>query len=140
VFGAYAIIMRIIFLEKKTKITAAIWIMAAVLNLGLNLIFIPIIGILGAAITTLIAFTFAFVLTSFYSFKYFKFDIDFRFVSKSILSSVVMSLVIIRWNPIGLLNVLIVIGVCAVVYSVILLLLGGVEKEEIAFFRGLLSF
>jgi hypothetical protein len=29
------------------------------------------------------------------------------------------------------------VGVCAVVYSVILLLLKGVKKEEIAFFRGL---
>ena len=133
-FGAYAVIAQIIVLEKKTKITGTIWIMAAILNLGLNLIFIPYIGILGAAITTLLAFALAFILTSYYSSKYFTFDIDFGFILKSIFASLVMSLVIIKWNPVGTLNVLIVIGVCAVVYSVILLLLGGVKKEEIKFF------
>jgi len=136
-FGAYGVIMNMIVLEKKTKIVGTIWIIAAILNLGLNIVIVPYIGILGAAITTLLAFALAFILTSFYSFKYFKFDIDFEFILKSIFASVVMSLVIIKWNPIGLLNVLIVIGVCAVVYATILLLLKGVEKEEIKFFKGL---
>jgi O-antigen/teichoic acid export membrane protein len=136
-FGAYAVISHIIVLEKKTKIAGAIWVMAAILNLGLNLIFIPYIGILGAAITTLIAFTFAFILITRYSFKYFTFDIEFRFILKSIVASIIMSLVIVKWNPTGILNVLIVIGVCAVVYATILLLLCGIKKEEIEFFRGL---
>ena len=136
-FGAYAVISHIIVLEKKTKITGAIWVIAAILNLGLNIVFVPYIGILGAAITTLIAFAFAFILTSFYSFKYFTFDVDLRFVFKSIFASIAMSLVIIQWNPVGILNILIVIGICAVVYAVILLLLRGIKKEEITFFREL---
>ena len=136
-FGAYTVIMQIIILEKKTKITGAIWIMAAILNLGLNIVFVPYIGILGAAVTTLLAYTLAFILISHYSFKYFKFDIDFRFILKSIFASIVMSLVIIKWNPIGLLNVLIIMGVCAAIYTIILLLLKGVEKEEITFFKKL---
>jgi O-antigen/teichoic acid export membrane protein len=136
-FGTYAVISHIIVLKKKTKITGAIWVMAAILNLGLNIVFVPYIGILGAAITTLIAFALAFVLTTYYSFKYFTFDVDLRFVFKSIFASIAMSLVIIKWNPVGTLNVLIVIGVCAVIYSVILMLLKGVKKEEIKFFKEL---
>jgi O-antigen/teichoic acid export membrane protein len=136
-FGAGAVIVQIIVLEKKTKITGAIWIIAAILNLGLNLIFIPYMGILGAAITTLLAFALALILISFYSFKYIKFDFDFRFILKSIFASIVMSLVIIQWNPVGISNVLIVIGICAAVYATILLLLKGIKKEEIAFFREL---
>jgi O-antigen/teichoic acid export membrane protein len=136
-FGAYAVIAQILALEKKTKIAGAIWIIAATLNFGLNLIFVPYIGILGAAITTLIAFALAVILTTYYSFKCFTFAVDLRFISKSIFASIIMSLVIVKWNPAGILNVLIVIGVCAVVYGTILLLLGGIKKEEIAFFRGL---
>ena len=136
-FGVYAIIFQVIVLEKKTKIIGIIWIMAAILNLGLNLIFVPYIGILGAAITTLLAFTLAVILTSYYSSKYFTFDVDFRFILKSIFASLVMSLVIIKWNPTELLNVLIVIGVSAVVYAMILLLFRGVKKEEITFFKEL---
>jgi O-antigen/teichoic acid export membrane protein len=136
-FGAWGVIAQILGLKKKTKITGAIWVMAAILNLGLNLIFVPYMGILGAAITTLIAFTLAFVLTTYYSFKYLSFDIEFRFILKSIAASIIMSSVIVIWNPAGILNVLIVIGVCAVVYATVLLLLGGIKREEIVFFRGL---
>ena len=135
--GAYVVIAQIIVLEKKTKITGAIWVMAAILNLGLNLIFIPYIGILGAAITTLLAFTLAFILTAFYSFKYFTFDIDFSSIAKSVFASIVMSLVIIQWNPEGLSSMLIVIGICAVAYAAVLLLLKGIKKEEITFFKEL---
>ena len=136
-FGAYAVIAQILGLKKKTKIAGAIWIMAAILNLGLNLIFVPYIGILGAAITTLIAFALAFILITYYSFKCFTFAVDLRFISKSIFASVIMSLVIVKWAPTGILNVLIIVGVCAVVYATILLLLGGIKKEEIVFFRDL---
>lgn len=135
--GASAIISHIIVLVKKTKIIGSIWIIAAIINLGLNFVVIPYIGIMGAAITTFIAYFLASVLIIYYSFKYFRFDIDFRFILKSILASVAMSFVIIKWSPVGSLNVLLVIGTCAVVYAAILLLLGGVKKEEIKFFRGL---
>ena len=137
--GAYAIFLQVMVLKKKTKIVGAIWIVAAILNLGLNLIFVPYIGILGAAITMLLAFILAFILVTYHSFKYLRFDIDLNFILKSVFASIVMSLVIIKWNPIELLNVLIVIGVCAVVYAMILLLLKGVKKEEIMFFRGLFN-
>ena len=135
--GVYSVIAQIIVLVKKTKIIGAIWIIAAVMNLGLNFVFIPYFGILGAAGTTLIAYTFAFIFTTYYSFEYFKFYIDFRFILKSIFASVIMSLVIIKWSPVGILDVLIVIGTCAVVYAAILLLLKGVKKEEIEFFKKL---
>ena len=136
-YGAYSIIFHIFILVKKTKIVGIIWMIAAVMNLGLNFVFIPYFGILGAAITTLIAYALAFVLTAYYSFKYFKFDVDLRFILKSVFASVIMSLVIIKWSPVGTLNVLIVVGVCAAVYAAILFLLKGFTIEEIKFFREL---
>ena len=138
--GMRAVIGQTFVLEKKTKISGTIWVVAAVLNLGLNLIFVPYIGILGAAITTLLAFALGLILATYYSFKYLKFNIDFRFILKSIFASIVMSLVIIKWSPVGISNILIEIGVCAVVYAAVLLLLKGVIKEEIAFFKELFEF
>jgi len=138
IYGAYGVIGELFSLVKKTRISGAIWIIVAIVNLGLNFIFIPYLGILGAAITTLIAYTLAFVLTAYYSFKYFKFDVDIRFILKSIFASVVISLVIIKWNPMGMLNVLIIIGICATIYAAILWLLKGFTIEEVKFFRELL--
>jgi len=136
-FGIYAVIAQGLYLAKRTDIGGKLWTIAAILNLGLNFVFIPRMGIIGAAITTLIAFTFVFIFATYYSFKYLTFDIDFKSIWKSLLASVIMSLVIIKGSPMGLLNTLIEIGSCAAVYSLILLLLKGFKKEEIAFLKGL---
>ena len=137
-YGVRSIIAQIIVLVKKTKITGSIWLMAGIMNLGLNLIFVPYFGIVGAAFTTFMSYAFTLVLTIHYSFKYLKFNIDFHFILKSIFASIIMSLVIIKYNPIGALNIQITIGICAIVYFVILLLLRGIKKEEVKFFRQLL--
>ncbi|NYT09581.1 MAG: oligosaccharide flippase family protein, partial [Methanosarcinales archaeon] len=134
-FGASVIINHVIVLMKKTTITGSIYILAAILNIGLNLILIPYIGIIGAAAATLVAYLSIFVLGIYYSLKYLKFNIEIQFIFKSIFASIVMSLVILRWNPVGLQSVLATIGVCAAVYGVVLLLLKGITRDEIAFFR-----
>lgn len=137
-FGCYVIIAQILALEKRTSIGGAIWSISAILNLGLNMIFVPYFGILGAAITTLIAFTFAFILITYCSFKCLTFDIEFKFILKSIVASIVMSSVIVKWSPAGISNVLITIVICIAIYASILLLMGGIKKDEFKFFGSLL--
>lgn len=133
--GAYRIIAQVIVLVKKTKIIGTVWILAAGINFGLNLVFIPYFGIVGAAVTTLVAYLFAFAFTMYYSRKYFKFDFDLKFILKSVFAAVVMSLVIIIWDPVKTLDIMIVIVVCAGVYALVLVLLKGVKKDEVTFFR-----
>jgi len=137
-FGIYGIIGNIIILEKKTKIIGMVWIIAATLNLILNILLVPHFGILGAAETTLVAYILAFVITIFYSAKFFKFDFDLSFFVKSIIASILMSFIIIYINPIGILNILITVLISATVYFTLLLLLKGITKEEFNFFRKLL--
>lgn len=138
-FGVYAIISNIIVLEKKTGITGAIWIVAAVLNLGLNILFVPYFGILGAAAITLIAYGTAFILTLLYSVKFFDFDFDLVFIIKSVVASILMSTIIILINPYGILNVLITVIICTIVYTSLLLILKGIKKEEFKFFNEMLK-
>jgi len=133
-YGTYAIISQIIVLVKKTKIIGTIWIIAAITNFGLNLIFIPKIGILGAAITTLLAYFLAFLLTWHYSFQNFKFDIGWKFILKSLSASIVMSLFIIRFSPVGILEVSIAIIISVLLYSIVLFLLKGFTRNELKFF------
>jgi O-antigen/teichoic acid export membrane protein len=60
--GIYGITNNILILEKKTKILGKIWILVAVLNILLCIIAVPLIGIIGAALVTLICY---FILTHF---------------------------------------------------------------------------
>lgn len=139
IVGIYVIFVQIIILEKKTPITGAIWIIAAIVNLGLNVILVPNIGIIGAAITTLIANIIAFALTIYYSRKYYQIHVDFSYIIKSLLSSGVISVIIIFVNPTGITDLLITVCACAIVYFVLLIALKVFKKEEIYFLKDLVK-
>jgi O-antigen/teichoic acid export membrane protein len=128
--GAYAVLVTIIALKKKTAVIGAIWTFSAVLNFGLNLILIPYLGLIGAALTTFLAFLLAFVLTTHYSLRQFKFDVNGGFIVKSVCSSSIMALFLFLWNPSGLLSILLSIALAAVIYLTILLALRGFTIQE----------
>ena len=133
IFGVYAIIGNVLVLEKKTKVIGTIWIIAAVLNLVLNILLVPYFGILAAAITTLIAYAVAFILTLRYSTKFFKFD--FIFILKSVTASIIMSALIVFINPQDLVNIIITVIISVLVYFVSILALKGIKKEEFQLFK-----
>lgn len=139
ILGISNIISNILLLVKKTKIMAYIWIIAAVLNLLLNIMFVPRMGILGAAIATLIAYLLALGLSTYYSFREFRFSIHWLFIAKSLVASVAMSLAIWFMSHQGNLDTILTVGAGVVIYGVGLMLLRGFSKEEIRFFRGLLQ-
>jgi O-antigen/teichoic acid export membrane protein len=133
----YVPIAYIIVVVKKTRITGAIWIVCALLNLGTNMVAVPHLGILGAAITTLIAYALAFGLTTYYSFREFRFPIDWRFIAKSLIASGAMSAAIWAIAPEGTLATALTVLAGTAIYGTALLLLKGFTKEEFRFFRGL---
>ena len=135
IYGVNGIISNVLVLEKKTGIIGSIWIVTAILNLGLNIIFVPYLGIIGAALITLIAYGIAFVLTLFYSFKSFQFDLDLIFIIKSIIASSIMSILLAFINPNGILNIVIISIICFIIYLGLLLLLKGIKREEITVLR-----
>jgi O-antigen/teichoic acid export membrane protein len=130
-FGIVSIFNQVLLLEKKTKITGNIVSLCAVLNFGLNFILIPYIGIIGAAITTLFAYTVNLLLIIYCSAKYLRLGDNTLYIKKYIIASVLMCLIIINFNPSGLLEISIIIGICVVTYFLILFFIGGFDKNEI---------
>jgi O-antigen/teichoic acid export membrane protein len=135
--GICIIISQIILLEKKTKLIGFIWVVAAVLNIGLNIILIPIFGILGAGLVTLISYTVALVSLLHYSRKYLVFDMDLKFILKSVLSSALASTIVIIFYPSTVLTTGIVILSFFAIYVSILIILKGIRRNEIQFFKNL---
>jgi len=125
-------------LAKKTKIIALIKISAAAVNIGLNILIVPRMGIIGAAITTLFVFLIAMSAISYFSFKEFKFSINWHFIVKSLVASVIMSLTVWLMAPQGYLYTILTVVAGVAVYGIGLILLRGFSKEEFKFFRGLL--
>jgi O-antigen/teichoic acid export membrane protein len=121
---------EILFLMKKTTIISKIFITAAILNLILNIIFIPFFGIISAAITTLIAYTTAFLLTNYYASKHIIFRKNYKITIKAIIASIVMSIFIIGFYPTSLSQTIIIIIISSVIYFTILFLTKAISKKE----------
>lgn len=138
-WGIYVVHSQSLVLAKRTTPIAILWVTAAALNLGLNIIFVPIIGVLGAAITTLVAYSLVTVATIVISRQYLKFHVNLAFILKSILASAIMSLVIWRLNPVGVKSVLLVIALGALLYFLALFLVKGFSKSEVRFFKQLVT-
>lgn len=133
----YTVILQILVMTKKMRIVGASWIIAALANLLLNIIIVPRVGILGAAVTTVVAYLIATGITIHYSLREFRFSIDWEFVLKSISASIVMSLSIRLMSPQGTSTMIFTIIAGIAIYGVSLLLLKGFKKEEFKFLRGL---
>lgn len=127
-----------LYLAKKTKLLAGIVLAAGFLNGGLNLILIPRFGILGAAVTTLLAYILILGVTSYFSSKELQFEINWKFIMKSVLASLVMVLAIIWFSPTGLSEIIMAIILGALLYGILIFLLRGVSKTEIEFLKGFL--
>ena len=132
--GAYEVIVLILWLKKRTAFVSAAWTIGALVNFGLNLLLIPFLGIIGAALTTLLAYACTFALIAAFSFQQFRFNISTSFIVKSVCASLVMSLVLLVWGPAGPLPVLVAIPLSATVYLGTLFVLRGLTIQEIKFF------
>jgi O-antigen/teichoic acid export membrane protein len=130
-YGIYTIFGKILMLFRQTKIFVVAFGIAAVTNLGLNIILVPRFGILAAAITTLIAYAIAATIVYYKSCQYMKFEINWNFIIKALLSSMIMILVIYLFEPTGIIKILLSIGIGAIIYFGMLYLLKGFEKKEL---------
>lgn len=136
--GIYGITNNILILEKDTKILGKIWIIVAILNILLNILTVPYIGIIGAALVTLICYILAFTVTIIKSNNYHKLAYDHITTLKIIISSIIMGIIVKILNPIGLINVLISIIIGIIIYFTLIFLMKGIKIDELKFFKQML--
>jgi O-antigen/teichoic acid export membrane protein len=141
VYYGVAMIFGVVLLSyKRPKVLASVYGCAAVLNLVLNIIFVPLWGIIGAAVTTFIAYYLLTIVIWYISYKRMKFNIQLGFLAKSIIASIFMSLIIWMVKPTGLITIFAIILISTIVYFSFLFLLKGFEEEELKIIRGVIRF
>jgi len=84
-----------LYFYKKTPTVASIFLVSALLNIGLNIFLIPAYGIVGAALTSILANGFIVTVGGILSRRYFKFHIPYPVLLRSIFFSVIMYVAII---------------------------------------------
>ncbi|AKB23625.1 Polysaccharide biosynthesis protein [Methanosarcina sp. MTP4] len=129
--GIFQIVINITHLVKKTKFNLYIHIFAALLNIVFNFLLIPSIGIVGAAIATLISYTLMVIVCILVSFKHIEFNLNFGFILKSIMASSIMFGVIFCLNPSNIMGLFGSVLLGAFVYLAIMILIKGISRNEL---------
>jgi O-antigen/teichoic acid export membrane protein len=133
--GVVQIFINTLFIVKKTKAQTYINISAAVLNLLLNVLIIPSVGIVGAALSTLVSYFLMAILCIQMSLKYFKHEFYFYDITKSVLSSVAMFLFISHLEILNIHHLFEAIAEGLFVYLFVMFLLRGFNDHEISLFK-----
>jgi O-antigen/teichoic acid export membrane protein len=112
---------------------------SAVLSIVLNILLIPLMGILGAAVASLVTYGSLFIITLIVTRRYLKFEMNLPFMLKSIFSSIIMAICIWLISPESIAWIIASIFIGIVAYFVVLLLIRGLSKEERTFFVNFLK-
>ncbi len=119
----------------KPKIVAKIVGLAAILNIIINIILIPIYGIAGAAIATSLTYIFAWVFSNHYAKKLMNAKVPWADLLKLFIAGIAFVAVIFYVKKILMVNVylefLITVGIASAVYLLIVFLLKAVTIKEI---------
>ncbi len=83
------------FLLKRTKLYGALILITAMVNVALNLVLVPLTGILGAAVATLLSYSIFFFIIRKVSGKFLKIDINLLKVLKYIIAGLIMFFMLI---------------------------------------------
>jgi O-antigen/teichoic acid export membrane protein len=128
--GIFQIFVNTMFLIKETKPATYINIVAAFSNVLINLILIPSIGILGAAISTLVSYFLMAAFCVHISLKHFKLDFYYMDIAKSILSSTAMYLFVSSFAVSGILELFEAAGAGTFIYLIVMFMVGGFTDHE----------
>lgn len=136
--GMYGITNNLLILEKNTMILGKLWIVVAISNIVLNLLLVPYLNILGAAIATLICYILAFAVTAIASKKTMRLPFNIKELLKIVIAASIMGIAVYIMHPIGIINVLISIVAGVIIYFAIIFILKAVTMKEIAIFKDLI--
>jgi O-antigen/teichoic acid export membrane protein len=111
-------------LKEKTIFLPLVYSVPAALNLILNILLIPYIGIKGAAISTLVAYFCCFILLRIVGAKYIKWDYPWKTFLAAVLSSSIMGaiLVLLPDHPIKWFALIYKISIGFMVYTIIIMI------------------
>lgn len=137
--GVSQIYVYVLHLKEKTRVMALVFIGAAIANITLNLLLIPELGILGAAIATAVAYLVRLAVVMGYSAKLHWIGFDLVFFAKTLVASAGMYIVLVLLDPQGLQTLLVTVIAGAASYFLIMFVIRGIGRHEIDFIRQLMG-
>jgi O-antigen/teichoic acid export membrane protein len=137
--GIYQINIYIMYLVKKTKWLPVLIAASSVTSVGINYLLIPRIGIMGAAISNIAAYFVLASTVSIWASKTIQYGIDLKHFAKVVAASTVMALCLHFLKIDNAQGIVLSVVIGAVVFGMILFLLGGLSFEDKQIIRQLIK-
>jgi len=131
IFGISLVTSLGLYLTGKTNYVAIISIIVSAINIVLNFLLIPYLGMTAAALNTFIAFVILVILTTVVSNKYYQIPFEYFRLIKIVGSSILLYLVAVFFSNYGLTVNIIIKMFVLVIYPVILFAAGFFKKDEL---------
>lgn len=128
IFMQFSLLLNVL---KKVKVLNSMWIMMAILNIILNILFIPRFGMIGAAVATLISFLIGMIVIIIYIRPYFRIQVKKSWIAKIVFSSIFMGCLISIIPVFSVLTLIFAVLVGMIVYGATLILLKFYDKQEL---------
>jgi len=128
--GIYQIYLYVIHLREKTRYLPLVFLVVALLNVGLNLVLIPKMGITGAAFSTFVAFLVQMIIIVVYASKLFLVHFDIVFLVKTLIASLVMLLLIGRFPLHSIPAFVGIVALGVVSYTTAMVVMKGIGYKE----------
>jgi O-antigen/teichoic acid export membrane protein len=138
--GVTQFYIYVLHLSERTRLMSLMFVGSAILNVILNIMLIPQIGIMGAALSTFLAYLVRLGFVVVCSEKIFSIGFDLTFFIKALLAGFGMSGCLLLIQPHGIVAIAGTVFLAAVIYFISLVLLRGIGRSEIDLFRSLLRF
>ena len=133
--GVFHMVINVTMLTKQTSLNMYIHLFVAILNIGLNILLIPELGIEGAAIATIVSYVLIGLIGGYVSTRHISFHLDWKFIGKAVLSSLVMVTALYILSPSGAVLVLVSLLIGVVVYFGMMFLMRAFDREEMAILK-----
>lgn len=131
IFGMSLVTALGLYLTGKTNNVAVISIVCSAINIALNFWLVPYLGMMAAALNTLIAFLLLLIFNTLQSNKYYKIQFEYLRLIKIVLAAVLLYFVAEYLINFDLLYKIIAKTGLLLLYPVILLLIGFFKKDEL---------
>jgi O-antigen/teichoic acid export membrane protein len=129
--GIYLLNSYIILLIKQTRWIPAMILVASAISIGINIVLIPRIGILGAAVSNIASYFALAAIVTFWTRKVLDYRFDFKYLGKTGIAVAVMSICIYFFKVDSVIGiVLALIGGSAVFMAVLFLLRAFTDQDK----------
>jgi O-antigen/teichoic acid export membrane protein len=129
----------IITAKGKPILSMIIIFLCIPVQVGLSLFLIPRYQMNGAAYSNLLTVSIGVMIASFFVFKYFKTLFDINRIAKTVVSSLIIYYLLTHFNTYPVKMLPLIYGLSFVVFLVIMIIIGGITKSDIAFARRFIS-